>query len=268
MVHLRVPGKHANHEPIGKLFFYRVIIDIMKKPDYAINRQEFLSFLENDAKLRIDGFIEDAIDVAEEVHHGVTREDAVSLFLETHTWPVATDVVKHYRSVNRNITSVEVASAILHDILEDNDRILDSNKTKDYGFEAYLSYRFGSRVQDIATQLKIRPLENFAGTTNEERELNRFREYCDILISSEYDVKTIKLADRLNNMRFILDVAQMNRQVIYDKIKRYLREAEDFYLAYTILQPKLPCFYISIRSTYEKLRSIYYEQTLTMPQSQ
>src|SRR5207244_3397046 len=192
--------KHANHEPIGKLFFYRVIIVIMKKPDYAINRQEFLSFLENDAKLRIDGFIEDAIDVAEEVHHGVTREDAVSLFLETHTWPVATDVVKHYRSVNRNITSVEVASAILHDILEDNDRILDSNKT--------------------------------------------------------------------NNIRFILDIAQMNRQVIYNKIKRYLREAEDFYLAYTILQPKLPCLYISIRSTYEKLRSIYYEQTLTMPQSQ
>ena len=268
MVHLRGAGKHANHEPIGKLFFYRVIIVIMKKPDYAINRQEFLSFLENDAKLRIDGFIEDAIEVAKEIHHGVTREDGVSLFLETHTWPVATDVVKHYRSVNRTITSVEVASAILHDILEDNDRILDSNKTKEYGFEAYLSYRFGSRVQEIATQLKIRPLENFAGASNEERELNRFREYCDILISSEYDVKTIKLADRLNNMRFILDVAQMNRQVIYDKIKRYLREGEDFYLAYTMLQPKLPRFYTSIRSTYERLRSIYYEQTLTMPQSQ
>jgi len=239
----------------------------MKKPDYAINRQEFLSFLENDAQLRIDGFIEGAIEVAEEVHHGVTREDSVSLFLETHTWPVAIDVVKHYRSVNRTITSVEVASAILHDILEDNDRILDSNKTKEYGFEAYLSYRFGSRFQDIATQLKILPLDSFAGDSIEERELNRFREYCDILISSEYDVKTIKLSDRLNNMRFILGVAHMNKQVIYDKIKRYLREGEDFYLAYTMLQPKVPCFYTSIRSTYEKLRSIYYEQTLTMPQS-
>jgi len=239
----------------------------MKKPDYAINRQEFLSFLENDAKLRIDGFIEGAIEVAEEVHHGVTREDSVSLFLETHTWPVAIDVVKHYRSVNRTITSVEVASAILHDILEDNDRILDSNKTKEYGFEAYLSYRFGSRVQDIATQLKILPLDSFAGDSIEQRELNRFREYCDILISSEYDVKTIKLSDRLNNMRFILGVAHMNKQVIYDKIKLYLREGEDFYLAYTMLQPKVPCFYTSIRSTYEKLRSIYYEQTLTMPQS-
>lgn len=239
----------------------------MIKPDYTLNTQDFLSFLENEANIRIDGFIEGAIEVAEEVHHGVTRDNTVWSFLETHTWPVARDVVRHYRSVNRTITSVEIACAILHDILEDNERILDSYKTKSYGFEAYLSYRFGSRVQDIATQLKIRQLENFTGANNEERELNRFREYCDILISSEYDVKTIKLADRLNNMRFILDIAEMDKKVIYDKIRRYMREAEDFYLAYTMLQPKMPCFYAAIRSSYEKLRSIYYERTLTMPQS-
>lgn len=69
--------------------------------------------------------------------------------------------MRHYRSVNRNITSVEVASAVLHDVLEDNDRILDWYKTKAYGFEAYLIYRFGKRVFDIATELKIRPLEDF-----------------------------------------------------------------------------------------------------------
>src|SRR5262249_28092024 len=183
-------------------------------------RQDFLSYLEKEANLRIDDFIEGAVEVAEEVHQGVKREDGFSQFLETHTWPVALDVVKHYRSVNRNITSVEVASAILHDILEDNDRILDFYKTKSYGFEAYLCYRFGNRVNEIATRLKIRPLENFAGVNNEERELNRFHEYCDILISSEYDVKTIKLADRLNNMKFILDVAPINKKIIYDKIKR------------------------------------------------
>jgi hypothetical protein len=69
-------------------------------------------------------------------------------------------------------------------------------------------------------------------------------------------------------MKFILGVALMNKKVIYDKMKRYMREGEDFYLAYTMLQPKLPCFYANIRSTYEKLRSTYFEQTLTMPQSQ
>ncbi|MDQ3977207.1 MAG: hypothetical protein M3264_11845, partial [Thermoproteota archaeon] len=80
---------------------------------YTASKEEFLFFLENEANLRVDDFIESAIKVAEEIHEGVKREDGFSIFLETHTWPVAIDVVKHYRSTNRNITSVEVASAIL-----------------------------------------------------------------------------------------------------------------------------------------------------------
>ena len=58
----------------------------------------------------------------------------------------------------------------------------------------------------------------------------RFQEYCEILTSSDHDVKVIKLADRLNNMKFIYDRASLNKKIVYDKIKRYLREAEDFYL--------------------------------------
>ena len=239
----------------------------MKKPEFAMSKQDFLVFLETDAKLRVDDFIQGAIEVAEEVHHGVTREDAESSFLETHIWPVAADVVKHYRSVNRTLTSVEVASALLHDILEDNERILDYHKTKDYGFEAYLRYRFGSRVSEIATQLNIPPLDNFPGSDRAQSEMKRFQRYCEMLSSSGYDVKTIKLADRLNNMKFVLGIAQLNNKAIYDKIKRYLREAEDFYIAYTMLKPKLPDFYTSIRTVYENLRSSYFEQTLTMPQS-
>jgi (p)ppGpp synthase/HD superfamily hydrolase len=49
---------------------------------------------------------------------------------------------------------------------------------------------------------------------------------------AEYDVKTIKLADRLNNMRFLISKAGLNNKIVYDKMKRYMREAEDFYLAY------------------------------------
>ena len=93
--------------------------------------------------------------MAEEVHSGVKREDGFSPFLETHILPVAIDVVKHYRSINRNITSVEIASAILHDVLEDNDRILDWYKTKAYGFEADLKYKFGNRVHEIVNRIKI-----------------------------------------------------------------------------------------------------------------
>jgi (p)ppGpp synthase/HD superfamily hydrolase len=216
--------------------------------DYAVSKQEFTAFLENEAKLRVDDFVMGAIEIAEEVHSGVKREDRSSPFLETHTFPVAVDVVKHYRSINRTITSVEIASAILHDVLEDNDRILDWYQTKAYGFEAYLIYSFGNRVYDIATELKVRPLENYSGTNDEERQLDRFQDYCNILTSAEYDVKTIKLADRLNNMIFISRISE------HPKVMRYLREAEDFYLAYTMLDPKMPDFYKKIRIAYEKLR--------------
>jgi (p)ppGpp synthase/HD superfamily hydrolase len=96
--------------------------------------------------------------------------------------------------------------------------------------------------------LKVRPLENYSGTNDEERQLDRFQEYCNILTSAEYDVKTIKLADRLNNMIFISRISE------HPKVMRYLREAEDFYLAYTMLDPKMPDFYKKIRIAYEKLR--------------
>ena len=215
----------------------------------SITRGEFLSFLEKE-RLRIDSLIEGAVEVTEEVHAGVVREDGKSSFLETHTWPVAMEVVLHYRGVNRNITGVEVASAILHDVMEDDERILDLYAAKSYGFDAYLAYRFGSRVQEIASELKVKPLDNFAGKTEADRQAERFSGYCDILVGAEYDVKAIKLADRLNNMDFIQKVHG------HDKVRRYMREAEDFYLAYAMLSPKMPDFYKKIRQSYEDLRSL------------
>jgi (p)ppGpp synthase/HD superfamily hydrolase len=231
-----------------------------------ISKGDFLSFIEGEAKLRLDDFIDGAIEVAEEIHFGVKREDNLSPFLETHTWPVTIDVIKHYRSLNRHITSVEIACAILHDVLEDNDRILDLYQTKAYGFEAYLSYRFGNRIYKMATELKIRPLENYAGTTDEERQLSRFQNYCDLLMSAEYDVKVIKLADRLNNMKFIISsaISTTPTKLIQEKIKRYLREAEDFYLAYTMLTPKMPNYYVRLRSAFNELRSVHYEHNVSV----
>jgi (p)ppGpp synthase/HD superfamily hydrolase len=215
-----------------------------------ISRNDFMAFLQNEAKVRIDDYIEGAIEVAEEVHSGLMREDGTSPFLETHTWPVTMDVVRHYRSAPRNITSVEIAAAILHDVMEDDDRILNLYESKSYGFEAYIAYRFGSRIRDIATELKIKPLENYSGSSEADRQLARFYEYCDILCDSEYDVKAIKLADRLNNMLFIRRVPG------HDKIRRYMREAEDFYLAYPMLPTKMPEFSKRMRIAYEELRTV------------
>jgi (p)ppGpp synthase/HD superfamily hydrolase len=100
----------------------------------------------------------------------------------------------------------------------------------------------------VATTLKTKPLEMYQGSSNKEREFERFHDYCNILSKSDYDVKVIKLADRLNNMRFVIKVPGN------EKIKRYVREAEDFYLAYTMLNPPMSDFYADIREAYERLK--------------
>ena len=213
------------------------------------SKSEFISFLENEGKLRLDSLVQGSIEVAEEVHAGLVREDGMSPFLETHTWPVAMDVVAHYRANNRNITGVEVSSAILHDVMEDDERILNLHESKSYGFEAYLAYRFGSRVQRIASDLKIKPIELFSGQNENERKAARFWAYCNFLAKSDYDIKVIKLADRLNNMAFIYNLHG------HEKQGRYLREAEDFYLAYAMFAPSMPHFYARLRQSYDALRS-------------
>ena len=226
----------------------------MKNQDF-VKREDLENFLVQSG-IRIDDYIITAMDVSSEIHNGIKREDNQSPFLETHIWPVTRDVVKHYLTANRNITSVEIVSSILHDVMEDNARILDLYKTKEYGFEAYLRYRFGNRVYEICMDLKIKPLENFPGDDDQQRQLARFHDYCKGLSSADYDIKVIKLIDRENNMKFINNISKLGGKLVNDKIKRYLREAEDFYLSYALLEPSTKDLYLKLRESYENLKSL------------
>lgn len=226
----------------------------MKNQDF-LKRDELEKFLVQSG-IRLDDYVNTAMDVCTEIHNGIKREDNQSPFLETHIWPVTRDVVKHYLTVNRNITSVEIVSSILHDVMEDNDRILDLYKTKEYGFDAYLKYRFGYRVYENCMDLKIKPLENFPGDDDLQRQLARFHDYCKGLSSADYDIKVIKLVDRENNMRFISNISKVGGNLVNNKIKRYLREAEDFYLSYALLEPSMKDLYLKLRQSYEYLKSL------------
>jgi hypothetical protein len=226
----------------------------MKNQDF-VKREDLENFLVQSG-IRIDDYIITAMDVSSEIHDRIKREDNQSPFLETHIWPVTRDVVKHYLTANRNITSVEIVSSILHDVMEDNDRILDLYKTKEYGFEAYLKYRFGNRVYETCMDLKIKPLENFPGDDDQQRQLARFHDYCKGLSSADYDIKVIKLVDRENNMKFINNISKIGGKQVNNKIKRYLREAEDFYLSYSLLEPSMKDLYLKLRESYENLKSL------------
>lgn len=213
-------------------------------------KQDLISVIENEAKLKIDGFVEGAISMAEEVHAEVKREDGASPFLETHIWPVTIDVIRHYISANKFLTSLQIVSSILHDVLEDNEKILDLYASKAYGFDAYFKHRFGDYVYKVASTLKVMPLSNYLGSTDEERQEDRFKDYCNTLAKSAYDVKVIKLADRLNNMRFIAKIPH------HEKVQRYIREAENFYLAFSLMHPRTDDFNNKIRKAYEELKSL------------
>ena len=216
----------------------------------SATKEDLLNIIENEANIRIDSFVEGAIELAEEVHSDVKREDGKSSFLDTHVWPVTIDVIQHYQKTDKLLTTLQVVSSILHDVLEDDERILDLNASKAYGFDAYFKHRFGDYVYNIATTLKTKPLGNYFGTNNEEKQTARFFDYCTELIKSDYDVKIIKLSDRLNNMQFI---SQISGQ---EKTQRYLRESEDFYIAFSILPPSVSEFYSKMRQAYDELKSI------------
>ena len=214
------------------------------------SKKDLISVIENEAKIRVDGFVEEAMSTAEEIHSGVKREDGKSPFLETHIWPVTIDVIRHYLSSNKLLTTLQMVSSILHDVMEDDEKILDMYTSKSYGFDAYFIHRFGDYVYNVATTLKVKQLNLFEGKTEQERQEERFHQYCNTLSKADYDVRVIKLADRLNNMRFISKIPY------HEKVKRYIQEAENFYIAFTLAPPRMDDFYTKIRQAYDELRNL------------
>lgn len=219
----------------------------------SCSKDDLIDVIKNEAKIKVEGFIESAIEEAQEVHSVVKREDGISSFLETHIFPVAVDVIRHYRYSNKFLTTLQIASSLLHDVMEDNERILDLYASKSYGFDAYFRHRFGDYVYNVATTLKVKPLDNYKDFDEKIRESERFKDYCTNLVKSDYDVKVIKLADRINNMTFIANVPG------HEKITRYIREAEDFYIAFTLIPPRMDDFYVRMRKAYDDLRRINYK---------
>jgi hypothetical protein len=104
--------------------------------------------------------------------------------------------------------------------------------------------------------LKIKPLENYPGDNDQQRHLARFHDYCKGLSSADYDIKVIKLVDRENNMKFISNISKLDGNLVNSKIKRYLREAEDFYLSFALLEPAMKDLYLKLRESYENLKSL------------
>jgi len=134
--------------------------------------------------------------------------------------------------------------------MEDDEKILDVYASKSYGFDAYFRHRFGEYVYNVSNTLKTKPLENYQGKNESEKQTVRFLDYCATLAKSDYDIKIIKLCDRLNNMKFI------SQNPNSKKISRYISEAEDFYIALSIFPPTVKDFYIKMKENYNELKTL------------
>ena len=98
--------------------------------------------------------------------------------------------------------------------------------------------------------MKTKPIENFHGKNKSEKQTTRFLDYCATLTKSDYDVKIIKLCDRLNNMKFI------SQNPNSAKISRYISEAEDFYIAFCIFPPTVKDFYTKMKESCTELKTL------------
>ncbi len=123
--------------------------------------------------------VRQAYDTAHRCHYGQTRDEGVHYFV--HPFRVALYLVEKI-----GITDPEViASALLHDVLEDC-REFDVEK---------LERAFGRRIAGIVEELSKPPLSG--GQSRARRDEDYYRQ----INNAGRDVVLIKLADRLDNLR-------------------------------------------------------------------
>jgi (p)ppGpp synthase/HD superfamily hydrolase len=140
-----------------------------------------------------------ALEVAAEAHGGQTRDGGEPYIL--HPLRVALSLVEELGLEDAEI----VCAALLHDVLEDDEALTA---------EA-LGAEFGERIGGIVATLTKPQAASRA-------EVNRI--YFERLGHANEDVKLIKLADKLDNLRDCLNCP------ILAKRQRTATEARDFYL--------------------------------------
>ncbi len=157
-------------------------------------------------------YVEKALRMARKLHGEQKRDDG-SPYLEQHIYPVTLTILKtiRLRHIHRSpvITPQDmIIAALLHDALEDTDvkeiKIIDE---------------FGENVYEMIKVLtKKRPWEkNYS-----------MEDYIKRLNSSDFRIRMIKLADRMNNLFCLQYTTEEKRKwYIDDTIKYYLPLAKN-----------------------------------------
>ena len=146
-------------------------------------------------------FLKKALDFAYDVHKNQKRDEGAPYIL--HPFSVAL-----YLAEKMQIGDVEMlASALLHDVIEDGPQVN----------EQLLTSEFGDKVAGYVSLLSKNKVPGI-----DKSEIRRL--YHEKLKTAPIEVLRIKMADRLDNIRYL------HKNPYKDKIKRYVEETRKVYL--------------------------------------
>lgn len=146
-------------------------------------------------------FIKKALDFAFDVHKNQKRDEGAPYIL--HPFHVALYLAEKMQIGDADI----IASALLHDVIEDGPQVN----------EQVLKNEFGDKVAGYVSLLTKNKVPGI-----DKSEIRRV--YHTKLKTAPVEVLKIKIADRLDNIRFL------HKNPYKEKIKRYVAETREVYL--------------------------------------
>lgn len=168
-----------------------------------------------------------AVALAAEVHHGQCRDEGTP-YIE-HPIRVA-----HIAESEVGLTEVDcLLAAYLHDAVED---AADPDAVR-----ARIRSDFGERVLEMV-EILTKPADR--SLPKEERD----RFYHQRLLEAPWEVRALKLCDRLDNTRFLIRCPDSKKRATY------LRETEEKYLP---LAERAGVLLEALRAGTEKVRELY-----------
>jgi guanosine-3',5'-bis(diphosphate) 3'-pyrophosphohydrolase len=169
--------------------------------------------------------------------HSTQKRDDGASYLEQHIFPVTMSVIDYCHASGKPATPELIAGALLHDTLEDDNKLID---------EEFLKL-FGDKVYSIVKPLSKSDYSLYPGETKKEKKTSLNREYYKILESAPEESKIIKLADRLNNILCI------HLSPKSGKMDFCVEETEEYYLPFA---EKISAYYYDrIKTQIDKLKS-------------
>ncbi|MFH1173905.1 MAG: HD domain-containing protein [archaeon] len=129
--------------------------------------------------------VEKALQQAKRSHEHHKRDSGAS-YLEEHIYPVTSSVLEHYTGEHKDKV---VATALLHDVLEDDPHLDREQFAKDF-----------APVISWVEALTKPAWKDAQGTTMEEKKHVAFSAYLKQLNAAPQEVKLIKCLDLLNNI--------------------------------------------------------------------